>query len=89
MLILTRGVGQSIKIEIAPGVVITVRIMKVNSHWKNIAIGIDAPEDIPVHREEIYERILKEREDADADKILRALEKDLQENPPQRKERAG
>jgi carbon storage regulator len=51
MLVLGRKQGQKIKI----GHHITVQILECNS--KYIYIGIDAPKDIEVYREEIYERI--------------------------------
>jgi len=51
MLILTRATGQSIKI--GDEVTITVQSIRGNQ----VVIGIDAPLDVPVHREEIYERI--------------------------------
>ena len=54
MLILTRQAGQSIIINDD----ITVQILSVRG---NIArIGITAPKEIPVHREEVYERIKAE-----------------------------
>jgi len=52
MLILTRKIGQSIRI----GDDITVIIMSVGG--RQISIGIEAPEHIAVHREEVYQRIL-------------------------------
>ena len=55
MLILTRKVGE--KLVIGEDVTVTVLGVKGNQ----IRIGIDAPLEIPVHREEIYQRILKER----------------------------
>ena len=51
MLILTRRVGESLKI--GDDVTVTVLASKGNQ----IRIGIDAPRDVEVHREEIYERI--------------------------------
>lgn len=51
MLILTRATGQSIKI--GDEVTITVQSIRGNQ----VVLGIDAPKDVPVHREEIYERI--------------------------------
>jgi carbon storage regulator len=56
MLVLTRRVGE--KLVIGENVTVTVLGVKGNQ----IRIGIDAPRDITVNREEIYQRILKERE---------------------------
>jgi carbon storage regulator len=56
MLILTRRVGE--KLIIGENVTVTILGVKGNQ----IRIGIDAPRDITVNREEIYQRILKERE---------------------------
>ncbi len=55
MLVLTRRVGE--KLVIGDDVTVTVIGVKGNQ----IRLGIDAPREIPVHREEIYQRILKER----------------------------
>jgi carbon storage regulator len=51
MLILTRRVGETLMI----GHAVTVTIMAVNG--AQVRIGINAPKDIAVHREEIYERV--------------------------------
>ena len=56
MLILTRRVGETI--NIGDGVRVTVLTIKGNQ----VRIGIEAPREIPVHRQEIYERIKKEKE---------------------------
>jgi carbon storage regulator len=56
MLILTRKVGE--KLIIGEDVSVTILSLKGNQ----IRIGIDAPRSIKVHREEVYERIQKERE---------------------------
>ena len=57
MLILTRRIGE--KLVIGDNVMVTVLGVKGNQ----IRIGIEAPHDVQVHREEIYQRILKERAD--------------------------
>jgi carbon storage regulator len=51
MLILTRSTGQTICI----GDEITVTILGIQGG--QVRIGISAPKQVPVHRQEIYERI--------------------------------
>ena len=55
MLILTRRIGE--KIVIGDDVTITILGVK----GKQVRVGIEAPREVQVHREEIYQRILKER----------------------------
>jgi carbon storage regulator len=55
MLILTRRVGETVVI----GGNVTVAIIGVKG--SQIRIGINAPKDVSVHREEIYERIRHEQ----------------------------
>jgi carbon storage regulator len=54
MLILTRKVGEQIMI----GDSIMVKVLGVRSG--QVKIGVEAPKDLPVHRQEIYERIQAE-----------------------------
>ena len=56
MLILTRKVGESIRI----GDSVEVKILGLRAG--QVKIGIEAPKDLKVHREEIYERIRAEEE---------------------------
>lgn len=56
MLILTRKVGESIMI----GDSVEVKILGLRAG--QVKIGIEAPKDLKVHREEIYERIRAEEE---------------------------
>ena len=56
MLILTRKVGESIMI----GESVEVKVLGLRAG--QIKIGIEAPKDLKVHREEIYERIRAEEE---------------------------
>lgn len=56
MLILTRRIYESIKI----GEGIEVRIVGVDGD--QVKLGIRAPRDVAVHREEVYHRIRAERE---------------------------
>ncbi len=54
VLILTRRTGETL--NIGDDIQVTVLGIKGNQ----VRIGIDAPKDIPVHREEIYEKIKHE-----------------------------
>ena len=54
MLILTRRVGESLMV----GEEITVTVLGVKGN--QVRIGVNAPRDVAVHREEIYNRIHEE-----------------------------
>lgn len=62
MLIMTRQVGEKIII----GDDIEIVITGVSHNGNQVRIGVEAPRDVSVHREEIYQRIQKERRLAQA-----------------------
>lgn len=55
MLVLSRSVGETLHI----GDDITVTVLDVEGN--QVRIGIDAPKDVPVHREEIYQLVQAEK----------------------------
>ncbi len=55
MLILTRRVGETLMI----GDDVAVRILGVKGN--QVRVGVEAPRDVIVHRQEIYDRISRER----------------------------
>jgi len=55
MLILTRRAGETVMI----GSDVTITVLGVKGN--QVRIGINAPKDVSVHREEIYERIQSEK----------------------------
>jgi carbon storage regulator len=59
MLILTRRVGETVMI----GNDVTVTVLGVKGN--QVRVGVNAPRDVAVHREEIFERIKREEQDGD------------------------
>lgn len=55
MLILTRRVGETLMV----GDEVTVTVLGVKGN--QVRIGVNAPKDVAVHREEIYQRIQSEK----------------------------
>ncbi len=61
MLILTRRIGESIRIDEH------VKITIVEVEGKSVKIGIDAPRSVSIHREEVFLRIKEENTQAASD----------------------
>ncbi len=61
MLVLSRKKNESIII----GDVISIVVVDIRSD--KVRLGIDAPKEIPVHRQEVYEAIKKENEEEQGD----------------------
>jgi carbon storage regulator len=55
MLILTRRVGETLLI----GTEVTVTVLAVKGN--QMRIGVNAPKDVAVHREEVYDRVQTEK----------------------------
>jgi len=59
MLILTRRVGETLVV----GDDVTVTVLGVKGN--QVRLGVNAPKDVSVHREEIYQRIQNEKKSAE------------------------
>lgn len=59
MLILTRRIGETLMI----GDDVTITVLGIKGH--QVRLGINAPKDVSVHREEIYQRIQQEKHKPD------------------------
>lgn len=57
MLILTRRINESIMI----GNEAEIKVTTLSINRNQVRIGIDAPKDVSVHRDEIYQRICAEK----------------------------
>ena len=64
MLVLTRKIGESIKINE------DVKITVIDIKGKNIRLGIEAPRETKIYREEVFNKIKEENQSAAAPSAL-------------------
>lgn len=84
MLVLTRRVGDSIVI----GHEVVVTVLEVRSD--QVRIGIDAPREVTVHREEVYRQMVEENEQSVASvERIEALRQRLRGGPARRGDEPG
>ncbi|HJQ73958.1 MAG TPA: carbon storage regulator CsrA [Gaiellaceae bacterium] len=58
MLVLTRKLGEVIRV----GDAVTVRVLEVKG--SQVRLGVEAPSDVRIYREEVYRAIRKEHDEA-------------------------
>lgn len=58
MLVLTRKPSEGLAIETSPGVFVRITVLDVSGN--KVRFGIDAPDEMEVHRNEVWEQIAKE-----------------------------
>ena len=82
MLILTRKLGENIRIGD------NVRIIILDIKGGQVKLGIDAPANVSVHREEVYEKISEENRRATgiSSRAVREVAQIFQKGRPPRKE---
>jgi carbon storage regulator len=73
MLVLSRKAGEAITI----GANADIKIVLLETKGNSVKIGITAPKTVPVHREEIYEKIRAAKMDAQANN---GNEQNIEEN---------
>ncbi len=57
MLILTRRIGETLMV----GDDVTVTVLGVKGN--QVRVGVEAPKEVPVHREEVYKKIQREKQE--------------------------
>lgn len=77
MLILTRRVGETLMI----GDEVTVTVLGVKGN--QVRIGVNAPRDVAVHREEIYERIKREQSESHGTDRVSGNDQDYRDAEPE------
>lgn len=80
MLILTRRTGETVMI----GNEVTLTVLGVKGN--QVRIGINAPKNVPVHREEIYERIKRELAGGSGGGDVNGNVQDAPPSPPRKAE---
>ena len=66
MLVLSRKIGERI---VLPEIGVSIAVLGING--KHVRIGIEAPQSISVHRQEVWERILNPTEPSPDDESMR------------------